>query len=544
MNTIQQDCMRIRDTMLIQRIELKPDFIHLEGTFSYLNTDSLSYLHLQIWDGIVFRDCELRPFRRENDEFIGNFQRNIPLLSVQTEITLLLEGSAVPVRFGMFGPINTSYRNSYYYHDGRAMTATASSFRVFFCGKRKHLKLESRLWLEYLCVHGKKELHGLAVRFVWYCLHIVKRKPAFIISDRINRADDNGEVFFQYVKKCHPEIKCYFAIQSQSPDYKRLKRIGACIEPEKLRYKLLYLSGALIISSQAEDAVYRPFRSGTTAYLDLVYETKLIFLQHGITKDDISGWLNRYRKRIGLFITATWEEYHSILHQSYGYTEREVKLTGFPRYDRLENQVKKQIAVLFTWRKYLVSDPDKETGERKLMDEYEKSDYAGMFQTLADPKLLKTIKEYGYQMVVMLHPCMECLRSHLNLPEEITILTSDISYQKIFSESAMLITDYSSVAFDFAYLRKPIVYYQMDSEEFFQGGHMYEKGYFSYERDGFGEVYKERASFVEGICKNIENGCQLKQEYHRRIDQTFPYDDRQNCSRVFRAVCETYDLNV
>ena len=36
-----------------------------------------------------------------------------------------------------------------------------------------------------------------------------------------------------------------------------------------------------------------------------------VFLQHGITKDDLSSWLNT-KKNMSLFVTATQDEYNSI----------------------------------------------------------------------------------------------------------------------------------------------------------------------------------------------------------------------------------------
>lgn len=48
-----------------------------------------------------------------------------------------------------------------------------------------------------------------------------------------------------------------------------------------------------------------------------------------------------------------------------------------------------------------------------------------------------------------------------------------------------MVTDYSSVAFDFAYMKKSLVYAQFDREAFFEG-QTYDEGYFNYETDGFG----------------------------------------------------------
>ena len=46
--------------------------------------------------------------------------------------------------------------------------------------------------------------------------------------------------------------------------------------------------------------------------------------------------------------------------------------------------------------------------------------------------------------------------------KKIDLFVMDESYQKLFNESSLLITDYSSVAFDFAYLKKPVIYLEME----------------------------------------------------------------------------------
>ena len=35
-----------------------------------------------------------------------------------------------------------------------------------------------------------------------------------------------------------------------------------------------------------------------------------------------------------------------------------------------------------------------------------------------------------------------------------------ISYEDLLTESSLMVTDYSGVQFDFAYMKKPIIYYQ------------------------------------------------------------------------------------
>jgi len=108
----------------------------------------------------------------------------------------------------------------------------------------------------------------------------------------------------------------------------------------------------------------------------------------------------------------------------------------------------------------------------------------------------------------------------------------------MYAETDLLISDYSSAVFDFAYLRKPLVYCQFDREEFFSGKHTAVKGYFDYERDGFGEVETTLEGTVARIIEYMENGCALKDYYRERINNTFAFNDTKNCERVYQAICD------
>ena len=67
---------------------------------------------------------------------------------------------------------------------------------------------------------------------------------------------------------------------------------------------------------------------------------------------------------------------------------------------------------------------------------------------------------------------------------------------------------------------------------------MYTKGYFDYERDGFGEVEYDLESTVDRIIEYMENGCQLKDKYRERIDKFFAFNDQNNCQRVYEKIIE------
>ena len=109
-------------------------------------------------------------------------------------------------------------------------------------------------------------------------------------------------------------------------------------------------------------------------------------------------------------------------------------------------------------------------------------------------------------------------------------------------ESALLVTDHSSVFFDFAYMRKPLLFFQFDNDEYYASH--YQKGYFDFERDGFGKVSYTAPDLVDSLIESIENGVVLTEEYNKRIDRFFPLYDCKNCERIYDEIVKLCDKNV
>ncbi|MBQ9027111.1 MAG: CDP-glycerol glycerophosphotransferase family protein, partial [Methanobrevibacter sp.] len=89
--------------------------------------------------------------------------------------------------------------------------------------------------------------------------------------------------------------------------------------------------------------------------------------------------------------------------------------------------------------------------------------------------------------------------------------------------------DYSSVAFDFAYLKKPLIYYHTESFTKFH----YDKGYFDYDTMGFGQIIKSEGDLVEKIISYIDNGCVMEDKYQKRVDEFFKFRDANNSKRIY-----------
>jgi CDP-glycerol glycerophosphotransferase (TagB/SpsB family)/glycosyltransferase involved in cell wall biosynthesis len=364
----------------------------------------------------------------------------------------------------------------------------------------------------------------------WYLLRkIFKKKPIWLFMDRVNKADDNAEVLFDYATKQNDGIDKYFIINKDSPDFNRLKRVGKVIPYGSRKHKMYMLLASKFISSHADEFVLNPFGKMKRYYRDLL-DFDYIFLQHGITKDDISDWLNKYKKNIRLFITAANKEYESIVNGNYNYAENEVVLSGFPRFDRLKNDDKKRILIMPTWRSNLVAKLNPLTGKRSYNPLFKESEFYHAFNSLLNnEKLISAAKKYGYRIVFFPHPNIVQQLKDYQIDPSIEVANINSSYRDHFNQSSVLVTDYSSVAFDFAYLKKPVIYFQ------FEANHL-EQGYFDYKKMGFGEVLSDATEVAEKIIKYMENDCIMEQKYIERVNQFYAFTDNKNCERVYNSI--------
>ncbi|MGN0464096.1 MAG: glycosyltransferase, partial [Acutalibacteraceae bacterium] len=276
------------------------------------------------------------------------------------------------ITYQKMSKINTKTRNQYYYKDGYVLTATTAEITLEKCDADRRRSLESVYenaisQVKRFSDEEKEEM--ISLRKDYFRLKPMLKKPIWLVSDRVDLADDNGEAFFKYLIENHSEdVDAYFVLNEESADFDRLSKIGPTVATFSYKHKLLTLLADKVISSSANENTLDPFHPFRYVFED-ISNADFIFLQHGVLKGDLSGWLRKPNKNIAGFITSAMPEREAVINQkAYGYGEKEVWLTGLPRFDRLYHDEKKLVTIAPTWRKYLVSDTDFFTGLRPFND--------------------------------------------------------------------------------------------------------------------------------------------------------------------------------
>lgn len=360
---------------------------------------------------------------------------------------------------------------------------------------------------------------------------------AWTFIDRDTEAHDNAEHLYRYVLQHQPQVNAWFVLRRESPDWDRLEREGFRLIPFGSQdHVVLLLNTDHLISSQADHYVVRPLdetRFGRRSW-------RFTFLQHGVTKDDLSRWLNS--KPISRFITASVAEHESIAgdHTPYIYTTKEVRLTGFPRHDRLlelGRAVERPdlILVMPTWRRSLMDDAHSGNTRRLRARLHTTAFGQSWFGLLHSDELHTIAEQTGLEVVFMPHPNMQQYIGAEDVPDWVRTCTySDTDVQELLARAAVTVTDYSSQAFEAAYLERPVVYYQFDRSEFYVGTHVYRQGTWNYDTSGFGPV----AHDLDGVVGAIGDAARGKSDqiYGARMRDTFPFRDGRCCERTFASI--------
>ncbi|EFB0821037.1 glycosyltransferase [Campylobacter coli] len=359
-----------------------------------------------------------------------------------------------------------------------------------------------------------------------------KRLPKsniWLLMDRDYEADDNAEHLYRYIMQNHPEQQIVFALRKESLDWERLEKEGFnLVEFGSLEFERIIKKASKVISSHADGYLTRYITS----------KQQFIFIQHGVIPNDLSKWLNS--KKIDLFVTSTKAEYKSIAndYNRYKFGKKEVALIGLARHDALlkNNQCNtRQIVIMPTWRANIVGVA-LGSSKRGLQSDFTQSEYFKKWNLLLNSNILqKLCEKYDYTVVFNPHRNIIPYLKEFNIPSYIKIASQNESLQKLFCNSSLMITDYSSVAFEMAYLNKPVIYYQFDHEEFFSS-HTLQKGYFDYEKDGFGPVVENEENLLKQLENLLQNDCNPFGIYKDNIDLTFAFKDGKCCERIYKIL--------
>lgn len=342
----------------------------------------------------------------------------------------------------------------------------------------------------------------------------VNSSNIYIFCDRNDCADDNAEVLYDFYQK-NTKHTIYYTLSSDSDDYKRLEKRGFnLIEFGSIEHKRLFLNADFIISSHANPKHFNPFNLNEISLLSKT-NFKFIFLQHGVIVHNHRGFLDRINSKIDLFITSNKHEQENVANFS---QLDNIKNTGLCRFDNY-SEVKSKNQILYAPSWNILSQ-----------DDLENSKYFKTIISIIENKYLNDeLFKRGYVLKVAIHPEFRKFLNNIKFNFLSSIFISTEKYSNLISESKFLITDYSSIFFDFLYQKKKVISYAPYPLH-------HQNAEFEFHKKLIHNIYK-LSELIDVILENIDNSFEYNEnDLNTLKNDVFSNIDSNNCKRVFKEI--------
>ncbi|KUL22904.1 bifunctional glycosyltransferase/CDP-glycerol:glycerophosphate glycerophosphotransferase [Actinoplanes awajinensis] len=348
----------------------------------------------------------------------------------------------------------------------------------------------------------------------------------WIFMDRREKASDNGEALYRYVRDNRIHDKIAFIIRRDSPDYARLVADGFnVVAYNSLEHWRLHYNSEYFFASHVDDVIIKPWASfGAT---DGKPRYKLVFLQHGIIRSDLSGWLGA--KTYQLFCASAKREYDGLINNvRYNVGPDQVKLTGLARHDLLEAKDGDYVLVSPTWRSFLSDATEAEFRDSEF--------FRSWHRLIHDSRVSEAMTGAGVRLKLVLHSSISQFAHCFDEDEHVEVVRySDVtSFAELLSSARTLVTDYSTISFDVLYLRRPVIYYTFPELQ----KHSTNAGADLSLYGELGTRVEEHEAAVAALVAAAGDGFRSAEDKVRAADDFFAYGDRQNRKRIIDAVLE------
>lgn len=360
---------------------------------------------------------------------------------------------------------------------------------------------------------------------LWILLHPraagrIRAEKSWIFGAALGTAYvDNSAALFEHVRRARPEVNANWVINPNSPDLEKARAHGKVLfSGEVMTYVRALLAAVHVISHGIHDVPGCASRLSSQAVK--------VRLGHGLTA------LKRTKPRRGLDLRSSnapfdlvpvaseFEKNHKL---DWEIDPSRMIVTGLARFDKLVRSSRRLAAeprtILYmpTWR----DDEDADALR------------SGIGDFLTDPALGRLLDDQNARLEVFLHPNLNrAFRNETAGMSGDRIRFSDVTDpQELLAGAGLLITDYSSVAWDMLYIDKPVVFYQFDPERFeeMRGGYLMPDEFPGPLARNPTALFERIEEFLAGAWRqNVEWLSQMKEAQ----EKVFAFRDSGNCERI------------
>lgn len=358
-----------------------------------------------------------------------------------------------------------------------------------------------------------------------------KKRIVLIGGNLGEKYEDNAAIFHCYLVNEYSDLLEIYWMYDAKTSYVQEAGIPNGVILGSFRNYLLFFQASYTVHGHSLAYDIAP---SIDKYIFLNRKTIMIHISHGIEcfkkiliqKEDVP-LLNR----CNYFNCASLYE-KNIKLTEWGIPEHKLIVTGMARFDSLETDcaadMVKKVLIMFTWREWLFNLSD----EAFLGSDY----FHNTIELMKDQRMLKLASTYELQVKVILHPFMKKFEHHFNNLSykggKVEFFSTDeVSIGQKVTEADMLLTDYSSISWDFLYMNKPILFFTFDQEEFLE-----KRGsYLNLDTDLYGYKANTIDEVMDWMKEIIVNG-KTTNPYFKTASKYIDFFNQKNCERLAQRI--------
>lgn len=362
-----------------------------------------------------------------------------------------------------------------------------------------------------------------------------KSGEIWIYCDRDNLIDN---AYYQFIhdSEIKDGVRRYYVVNS-------LKNADKLFTPEQrknlllfrsFRHKILFINASKILTSFNSATIISPHGDKPLKwYYDLI-DMDIIYLQHGVLHASLPFMYAKEKSNVDKVVISSDFERKNFC-ENYRFKEEDLLYSGMPRLDTIDvtTPAKKKILFSPSWRKNLIGeyiDNKRALNVDKFLDS---PFYKEINKFLNSKELTDILEKHDLTLDFKNHPIFSEYDSYIKVDNpRINVTQEGINMQ----DYLVMITDYSSVVFDFVYLNRPIIYFVPDYDEFRAGlTHGYSKLDLPLE-EGFGEITLNADELLTSLKKLIENSFEAEPVYKKRTEEFFAQRDTNHRDRLYELI--------
>lgn len=338
---------------------------------------------------------------------------------------------------------------------------------------------------------------------------------------------DNSRFLFEYLHKEHPEIRAVWITDSDDIVSSLRKEGFEAYKKYSISSVLLGLRAGYSVFVQSNLVDVIPFLNNG--------KTKLIQLWHGIPLkkigfDDKYAGMPSLKTRFKYLLFPFLKEFYDVFIANSqedaerfcsAFNVKKVVVTGYPRNDVLS-------AIKTTGNYNLFYFP---TFRDSIGSEIDLFNYFGFdFESWNS-----FLGRLNINLYIKMHPVNKPGKDLLSQFENSSniIFLDELDVADVLPEADVLITDYSSVYFDFLLTEKPIIFSPFDFEKYITKDR---ELYYPYDEVTPGPKCKDWNEVLNWVVKFKENPSLYSKERENIKNKFHKYDDFKSCERVYQEI--------